>query len=176
MVQKKKGLSTGKIVALILSITLVPLSILFVLFCIIKSSIYVEGNSMAPTLNNKDMVILNRFDKSYDRFDIIAIKYKNSILIKRIIGLPKENIEYKNNILYVDGKIIEDIVDKTQSFSLRNLYNVEKIPDKYYFVMGDNRDISLDSRDYSFGLIKESDIIGVISFRIYPFSKFGKIK
>ena len=132
---------------------------------------------MKSTLNNGDILILNKLDKSYKRFDIVVINYENSKLVKRIIGLPGESIEYKDNKLYINGEIIQDVdVSRTTDFSLKELYDIEKIPDNYYFVMGDNRGNSSDSRDYRIGLIKKSDIVGTTSIRLYPFNKIGKFK
>lgn len=143
----------------------------------IATPVRVDGDSMKSTLYNNEILILNKLDKSYNRFDVVVIKYKKEKLVKRIIGLPGENIKYKDNELYIDDKKIEDIeTSRTANFSLKELYNIDKIPQGYYFVMGDNRGNSTDSRDYRVGLIKESNIIGTTSIRLFPFNKIGKFK
>ena len=140
----------------------------------IATPVRVDGASMDSTLNNGDILILNKLDKSYKRFDIVVINYEKSKLVKRIIGLPGEKIDYKDNNLYINGEIIDDVsVSRTGDFTLKELYNIEKIPPGYYFVMGDNRGNSSDSRDYRIGLIKKSDIVGTTSIRLFPFNKFG---
>lgn len=143
----------------------------------IATPIRVDGPSMEDTLKNGDILFLNKLDKTIKRFDIVVI-YKSDIrLIKRVIGLPGENIEYKDNELYINGKVIEDVaLIRTGDFTLHELYNIDKIPEGYYFVMGDNRTVSKDSRYYDIGLIKKSEIAGTTSFRLFPFNKIGKIK
>ena len=76
-----------------------------------------------------------------------------------------------------NGEKIEDIeTSRTNDFSLKELYDVEEIPEDYYFVMGDNRGNSLDSRDYRVGLVKKDDIVGTTGFRLFPFNKLGTVK
>ena len=90
-------------------------------------------------------------------------------MVKRIIGLPGEHIEYKDNILYVDGKKISDSrSSSTKDFKLEFI-GYDTIPKDMYLVLGDNRTNSSDSR--TFGLVKKSDIIGKVNIRIYPFNK-----
>lgn len=141
----------------------------------IATPVRVDGSSMNSTLNDGDILILNKLNRDYDRFDIVVINVNNSKLVKRIIGLPGENIEYKSNELYINNKKIDDIeTSRTSDFSLQKLYNIDKIPKDCYFVMGDNRGNSLDSRDYRVGIIKKSDIIGTTKIRLFPFNKIGK--
>lgn len=143
----------------------------------IATPVRVDGSSMVDTLHNNEILILNKLNKSYDRFNIVVIKYGKSKLVKRIIGLPGESIRYENNVLYINNKAIEDVaIARTSDFELKELYNIDTIPEDYYFVMGDNRGNSLDSRDYRVGLIKKSDIIGTTSFRVFPFTKIGSFK
>lgn len=143
----------------------------------IATPVRVDGDSMNDTLHNSDILILNKLEKKYDRFDIVVINYNNTKLVKRIIGMPGENISYKDNQLYINEKKFNDIeTSRTSDFSLKELFEIDKIPENYYFVMGDNRNNSLDSRDYRVGLIKKEDIVGVTIFRLYPFNKIGIIK
>ena len=166
----------NKIVKEFLSFSILTfIIIIFNLF--VATLVRVSHLSMYPTLNENDILILNKLDRNFKRFDIVVINSNDSKIIKRIIGLPGENIEYKDNKLYIDGKIIDDVVDiKTKEFSLDELYQIDKLPANYYFVMGDNRIKSTDSRDYSIGLIKKTDIVGIVNIRIYPFNKIGKLK
>jgi signal peptidase I len=107
------------------------------------------------------------------RFDVIAFNYADTkYLIKRVIGLPGDKVEYKNNVLYVnDKKIEEDFLNghRTNDFNTLSL-GYEKIPEGKYLVLGDNRENSLDSR--SFGLIDEKDILGKVTIKIWPFYEF----
>ena len=133
--------------------------------------IKVNGNSMNNTLKNKDIMILDKISYRFqeiERFDIVVIKKGNDYLIKRVIGMPGETVEYKNNKLYINGKNIDEkfIHEKTNDFIME-----EKIPDDCYFVVGDNRPVSNDSR--YIGVINKKDILGKTSLVIFPFSLFG---
>lgn len=108
------------------------------------------------------------------RFDIVVIKYNNEKIIKRVIGLPGDYIEYKDNILYVNGKEIKEEYkrDITNNFSLKDL-GYEKIPENKYLVLGDNRSISKDSR--IIGLIDKEDIEGYTGIIVFPFKRIGNV-
>lgn len=140
----------------------------------IATPVRVDGDSMDSTLKDKDIVILNKLDKSYERFDIVVIDFDGYKLVKRIIGLPGESIKYVDNELYINDKKVEDVVSaRTSDFTLEELYNITKLPDDYYFVMGDNRNNSSDSRDYRIGLISKDEIVGTTSLRLFPLNKIG---
>ena len=106
----------------------------------------VSGSSMESTLNNHDLVIINKLVyriKPIERFDIVVVNNDedNDRIIKRVIGLPNETIEYKDNKLYINAKLIETKL----SFEYTDDFKVETKEDEY-FVLGDNRDVSKDSR------------------------------
>lgn len=140
----------------------------------IVTPVRVDGPSMNPTLVNGEILLLEKYNRSFSRFDIVVLKYNNNRLVKRIIGLPGDKVSYINDELYINGKIVDEEFNhaSTANFSLKDI-GYDKIPDGYYFVVGDNRTNSLDSR--IFGLVKESDIQGKVIFRLLPFTKIGKI-
>lgn len=134
----------------------------------------INGESMSPTIHNNERVLVNKVIfqiSSIKRFDIVAIQTEssNKNLVKRIIGLPGERLEYKKNTLYINGQKVEDpFNDNTKDFSLINTYNLKEIPSDKYFVLGDNRPFSHDSRSLDIGLISKSEIKGKIQFRFSP--------
>ena len=140
----------------------------------IVTPVQVEGLSMFSTLDDKEILLLKKYDKSYDRFDIVVFNYNGTKLIKRIVGLPGETVKYKDNKLYINGQYVkEDFLkdhQETYDFDLEEL-GYKRIPKGYYFVMGDNRTNSTDSR--IIGLVPSSDIEGTTSFAIFPLNKFG---
>lgn len=141
------------------------------------SPIKVNGPSMNPTLLDGDIMILNEIGYYLDgleRFDIVVVNADDTKIIKRVIGFPGEHVEFKDNLLYINGEEIKEEFshDVTHNFKLEEL-DYEKIPDDYYFVVGDNRGDSKDSR--SIGLIKKDQIIGKTNAILFPFSRFGKV-
>ena len=164
---------------------LVPYVIIIFVVALIRTFIItpvrVKGSSMYPYLKDKEILILNKMDKNYKRFDIIVADtsdINDKKIIKRIIGLPGESIEYKDCKLYINGEETKDAVDEciTDDFSLEKIHGYVVIPENYYFVMGDNRRNSDDSRGQKIGLISKNQIQGKAVFRLTPFSRFGSIK
>lgn len=151
--------------------------------------IVVDGDSMMPTLENGDRMIVNKFGYMIgepNRFDIVVFHApEGKDYIKRVIGLPGEHIEYKNDVLYINGEPIEEpYLDEyksqlpkgnlTQDFTLQDIpnvnHNTEVIPEGYVFVMGDNRRGSKDSRHI--GLVDIDEIIGSTNLIFWPINEF----
>ena len=157
--------------------------IIILVVCIrvfIFDPIRVDGPSMNNTLKNGEIVILNKIEyrkKEIKRYDVVVIQLEDKKIIKRVIGLPNEKIEVHDNKVYADGKELDSSFTSTRTpdFKMEDI-GLTKIPGDSYLVMGDNREISLDSRDKSVGTIKKSQIVGKASFVIWPFKKFGKVK
>ncbi len=148
-------------------IAVIVLVILIKLFVV--TPIRVNGSSMDDTLKDGDIMILNIIGYRFNdikRFDIVVIKEEHELLIKRVIGLPGEAIEYKDNQLYVNGKKVKDTYGTYET----NDFNYT-VPEGEYFVLGDNRTNSMDSR--VFGSFKKELIKGKTSLTIFPFNRFG---
>ena len=138
----------------------------------------VDGSSMEPTLSNNNLVILNKIDyrlNDIKRFDIVVVKYNDEKLIKRVVGLPGEHIEFLDDTLYVDGVIVNQPFEhaKTQNFKIESQGRIN-VPADTYFVVGDNRGNSSDSR--MFGPVDKKQILGSVSFRFFPITKIGIVK
>ena len=150
----------------------------------IFTPISVQGASMMPTYEDGDRVVVNKIGKAlsdFERFDVVVFKApEGENYIKRIIGLPGDHIEYKDDVLYVNGEKFEEpyldqyklqLTDNgvlTFDFTLEEVAAVSEIPENCYFVLGDHRRISNDSRFSSVGLIRDEDILGKVSFRYFP--------
>jgi signal peptidase I len=175
---------------------LIPIVILAVVLAVIlRSTIFasyvVDGESMEPTLYDGNLLMVNKivYDlKDVDRFDVIVFHAnKEEDYVKRVIGLPGDEIEYKNDQLYVNSELVEEkFLDSyvqasdskpfTQNFTLKEKTGKQKVPEDKLFVMGDNRQDSLDSR--SFGFISTEQLVGKVDVTYWPLSKtklsFGK--
>lgn len=152
---------------------LIPYVVIIILVLLFKkfiaSPIRVNGDSMYPTLTDGDIMILDNLSyrlRKIERFDIVVVKVKKEYIIKRVIGLPGEKIDYINGQLYINDKANSDDAfdDITDDYSI-------VVPDGEYFILGDNRLNSLDSR--FFGTFKDNEILGNSDFVVFPFSRFG---
>ena len=151
---------------------LVPYIVILVVVVLIRTfivtPIIVDGDSMSPTLTDGEMMLLNKLG-SIERNDIVVINNEEGYIIKRVIALPGESIECRDGVIYInDEKYDDNFASKTDDFVKQFLNDDE------YFVMGDNRLVSMDSR--VFGAVTKEEILGTTNFVIYPFNKFGKIK
>lgn len=140
---------------------------------IVFEIVVTHGSSMEPTITQGDHILINRLayrSMKPQRGDIIAFRVGWKILLKRIIGLPGDIIELKNNSLYCNGKLIKKC--KHLQFSNQKA-RLLKIWDRHLFVMGDNEEHSIDSRD--FGTILYEDVIGKAVIIYLPFGRIRKI-
>lgn len=159
---------------------------IFIAFIIsrVVQPVTINGNSMYPTLKNNDYLLVNKLAyirKTPDRGDILIFKSgikddKNGhkkTLVKRVIGLPGEHLVIRDNIVYINGKLLDE--KYLEGVYTEGNLNV-LVKDDSIFVMGDNREQSVDSRDLNIGTINIDDITGKIALRLYPFNKIGIIK
>ena len=175
-----KGMS--EVISLILYIA-VALVITFLLIKYVGQRTVVDGQSMEPTLYNNDNLIVDKISyrfKDPERFDIIVFPYQykdDTYYIKRIIGLPGETVQIdtEGNI-YIDGEILEESYGKEIIKDPVLAAQPITLGDDEYFVLGDNRNNSGDSRFADVGNVKRSQIIGRAFFRMWPISSMGLIK
>lgn len=183
--EKKNSEQTSpahEILSLLLYIVVV-FGICFLIITFVGQRSKVSGSSMEPTLSDGDNLIVDKISyRIHDpqRFDIIIFPYQyqeNTYYIKRIIGLPGETV-YINDAgeIYINGKLLEEDygLDTIQNPGLAS--EPITLGEDEYFVMGDNRNNSTDSRFASVGEIKRQNIIGKAWVRIYPFNKITVIK
>ena len=169
-----------EIVWMILKYTFVAGALAIMIRGFLLIPVPVEGNSMETTLQQGDMVVVEKISE-IKRFDIIVFQLSDgTTYIKRVIGLPGESVSYADDKLYINGKQVnEPFLEKnlaendepipfTYDFKFEELMGVEKLGKDSYFVIGDNRRLSKDSR--SFGAISEENILGKARFVYYPFT------
>ena len=169
------------------------LALAIVLFFLIRSYVFtpiiVDGESMMPTLKDHDRIVLTKFGKKLEdinRFDIIVFHAtEDKDYIKRVIGLPGDHIEYRNDILYVNGTRYEEsyldafkaeaeVTPFTPDFMLEEKTGESAVPEGELFVMGDNRQDSMDSREI--GTIPIGDVVGKANLVFWPLNDIKLVK
>ena len=143
----------------------------------------VSGHSMENTLSDRDNLIVDKITYRFrdpKRYDIIVFPYKykeNTFYIKRIIGLPGETVQItEEGDILIDGEVLEESYGKEVMKSPGIAADPILLGEDEYFVLGDNRNASADSRDPSVGIISGEDIVGRAWLRIWPMNKFGILK
>ena len=153
----------------------IPYVVIVVVVVLIRTFIVtpvrVTGDSMVPTLTDGEIMLLYKLSK-IERNDIVVIDTdsEDGYIIKRVIALPGEIVEYENGSLFINGKKQSD----DYGDGITEDFEKVKLGEDEYFVMGDNREWSKDSR--IIGPINEEDIMGTTSITIFPFTKIGKAK
>ena len=143
----------------------------------------VSGSSMETTLSDGDNLIVDKISYRFQdprRYDIIVFPYRyeaNTYYIKRIIGLPGETVQVSGGAVYINGELLEsDIYGLEPMTSAGEAADPITLGPDEYFVLGDNRNHSSDSRDPSVGVLHREELIGKAWVRIYPFDKRGVIR
>lgn len=163
-------------------------SIFFIIQQFFFVPVTVEGDSMEPTLEDEDRLVLNKV-RDIERFDVVVFPAPNrpdQQYIKRVIGTPGDRIEFRNDDLYINGEYVEETYLEgletdtsnnsyvTGDFTLNELTGVETVPEDTYFVLGDNRLNSRDSR--SFGFIPSDLVTGETKLQFWPLEDFGFVE
>jgi signal peptidase I len=154
----------------------------FFLINYVVSAYKIEGDSMKPLLRDQERILISKLAvnrKNLHRFDIVVLfkpDEPDKSLVKRIIGLPEEIIEIRAGDVYINDKPLKQPLNNDNPEATKSPEDMKAllIPQGMFFVMGDNRLISLDSR--RFGLVPQKYIFGKAFFRYWPFASIGKIK
>ena len=169
---------------------IIPIIAMVIIMLFVYSFVPISGNSMEPALSSGNVVILSRLHYKFSdmqRNEIVVLKKKNKdgikeSYVKRIVGLPGEEIHFLNGYIYIDGeKFKEEFLAEnveTSNFMFVDVCDEAecpngKIPEGKYLVLGDNRNNSIDSR--SFGLVEKGEIEGKVVFNIWPLNSLKKM-
>ena len=167
----------------------IALVVVFGIRAFIASPVLVDGESMMPTLEHADRLIVNKIGPTlsgYDRFDIVVFEVsEDTNYIKRVIGLPGDHIAYQDDVLYVNGEAYDEPyldaykanlpadMNLTSDFTLEEVTGEMEVPEGTLFVMGDNRQNSTDSRFSSVGFVSEEKLMGTTKIIFWPFKNIG---
>ena len=136
----------------------------------------IYGHSMNDTLDEGDIVVSLK-GSDFKTGDIVAFYYNNKILIKRVIGQAGDwvDIDQDGNV-YVNGNLIDEPYLQEKAFGECNIELPYQVPESKVFVMGDNRSVSVDSRNTTVGCVAEEQIVGKVVYRLWPLKDFGSLK
>ena len=136
----------------------------------------IEGTSMEPTLYNGDIVLLMKTNR-FDRGDLCGFTWNNKLLIKRVIGVPGDWIEIDTDgTVYLNGEKLDEPYVEQKALGECDLEFPYQVPQEQYFVIGDMRESSIDSRNTVIGCIPKEQIVGKVFFRVWPFSRLRFFK
>lgn len=168
----------------------VAIAVVVVLNIFVFVQVVVDGQSMYPTLHNKDRLIATRFLYTPEAGDIVVVEpylkegtvkgklmFGRTLYIKRVIATEGQTIDLKGGQVYIDGKVLEEDYISDDVMTLKMSTELPAtVPDGHVFVMGDNRENSKDSRDRSVGMIRNEQVVGKAVFRLLPVKSFGVVK
>lgn len=136
----------------------------------------IEGTSMEPTLTNGDIVLLTK-TTSFDRGELCGFTWNNKLLIKRVIGIPGDWIEIDTDgTVYLNGEKLDEPYANELAVGECDLEFPFQVPQEQYFVLGDMRENSIDSRNTLIGCVEKDQIVGKVFFRVWPFKAIGFFK
>ena len=131
----------------------------------------IEGTSMEPTLHNGDIVLLMKTNR-FDRGDLCGFTWNNKLLIQRVIGVPGDWIEIDTDgTVYLNGEKLDEPYVEQKALGECDVEFPYQVPQEQYFVIGDMRESSIDSRNTVIGCIPKDQIVGKVFFRVWPFSR-----
>lgn len=148
----------------------------FIIKMFLFDFVLVQGSSMFPTLENGDRLIVNKIgytigEPNYE--DVVILSYSDSVeYVKRVIGKPGDTVEIRDQIVYINNQPLTEVYINTEAY---DDFSKVTVPQGSYFVMGDNRANSSDSRFESLGFVEEDAIDGKVIFRIWPISDLGMV-
>ncbi len=155
------------------SVLLVVAAVAVLVTTLFLPILQISGDSMSPTLEHDEIVVLLK-TKKFERGDLIGFYYQGKILLKRVIAVPEDEvaIDADGNV-YVNGELLEEPYVTDKELGDCDLEFPYKVPGTSYFVLGDRRSNSVDSRNSVIGSISRDDIIGKVFIRVWPLPKFG---
>lgn len=135
----------------------------------------IYGSSMTPTLENGEIVCALR-SSDWEQGDVVAFYYNNKILIKRVIALPGDWVDINpEGAVSVNGVVLHEPYVKELSYGETDIELPYQVPDGRYFVLGDHRSVSIDSRSTTVGCIAQEQIVGKLILRVWPLKAIGKL-
>lgn len=158
-----------------LSVLVVVAAVAVLIATLLLPILQISGDSMSPSLEHNEIVALFK-TSHYDRGDLVGFYYQGKILLKRVIALPDDTVSIDaDGSVYVNGQLLDEPYVTEKSLGDCDLEFPHTVPGDGYFVLGDRRSNSVDSRNSAIGAIPGEDIIGRVIFRVWPLRRLGLI-
>ena len=169
----RRGKQYKKVIGNTIAILLVDAAVAVLIATLFLPVLQVSGDSMEPTLEDGDVIVLIK-TKDFDTGQLVGLRLDGEVLLKRIIGGPGDwiNIDSDGNV-YVNGELLEEPYLTEKALGDTDLEYPYQVPDNSYFVLGDHRSVSIDSRNSSIGCIPYDQIIGRVLICIWPLSRIS---
>ncbi len=171
--REKYNLRYKKVLKSTMSSLVVVAAIAVLIATLVLPVLQIKGSSMEPTLYDEEIVVLVK-TSDMERGQLCCFSYQNKLLIKRIIGLPGDNITIdEDGYVYVNGAMLEEPYVLERSLGECDISFPFNVSENHYFILGDHRSTSIDSRSSAVGAVHKDQIVGKIFFRIWPFESIG---
>lgn len=169
----RRGLYYRQALINTISVLVVVAAVAVLITTLFLPILQISGDSMSPTLEHNEIVVLLK-TKNFKRGDLVGFYYQGKILLKRVIALPEDEvaIDADGNV-YVNGELLDEPYVTEKCTGDCDLEFPYKVPGTSYFVMGDQRTNSVDSRNSAIGSVSRDDIMGKVFIRVWPFKKIG---
>lgn len=157
-----------KVMLSTLSVLVVVAAVAVLICTLFMPVVQVSGDSMEPSLSDGE-ILLTIKSKKVERGDLCCISWQNKLLLKRIIGLPGDTIDMDDEgNVYINGDFLDEPYLSVKSIGVSEIEFPFEVPEERYFILGDKRDLSVDSRSASIGCIEHEQIVGQVLFKVWP--------
>lgn len=175
LARERKNGRLRKVLASTISILVVVSAAAVLAATLLMPVLHIYGDSMADTLNDGDVVV-SIAAADLDTGDVVAFYYNNQILVKRVIANPGDWVDIsEDGEVTVNGQLLDEPYVTDQALGNCNIELPYQVPESRVFVMGDHRNVSIDSRNTAVGCVADDQIVGKLVFRIWPLSGFGTL-
>lgn len=165
-----------RLVATVLGTLAVVAAVTVIISTFLVTVMQIRGTSMEPTLHEGDVIVTTR-TKSFSTGDVMAFYYNNKVLLKRVIAFPGDWVDIADDgTVSVNGQALTEDYVADVGRSQTDITFPYQVPDNHYFVLGDHRSVSIDSRSNVIGTVAQEQVIGKVVFRVWPLAQLGPIR
>lgn len=167
---------TTRVIANTIGVFVVVIAAAIIAATFFFSVLQIRGTSMEPNIHEGDMIITTH-GTNFDQGDVVAFYFNNRVLLKRVVAFPGDWVDIDDyGTVAVNGQVLQEDYVKDLALGDSDISFPYQVPENRYFVLGDNRSVSIDSRSSAIGTITDEQVIGKVVLRVFPFTTMGVIK